>query len=112
MTYNCSSRNFKFTSLQRKYNELNMNHAKALASLDLVEFRANIYEINKDLSRKELDDLAEFKKKSLNEEKTLKKKVEDLESENIRLKVESNNIKEKSTKEKVLLKKEEEKKVS
>ena len=96
----------KFTFLQRKYDELNENHTKALASLDFVELRGNIYEINKDLLRKEVDDLAEFKKMSLNEGKPLKKKVDDLESENVRLKNESNNIKEKSTKEKVVLRKE------
>ena len=85
----------KFGFLQRKYDELNETHAKAQASLDLVELRTNMDEINKDLLRKEVDELTEFKKKSLNEEKILKKQVEDLKTENNRLKGENSSIKEK-----------------
>ena len=52
-------------------------------------------DINKDLLRKEVDELTEFKNKSLKEEKILKKQVEDLKTENIRLKGENSSIKEK-----------------
>ena len=79
----------KFTFLQRKYDDLNETHAKAQASLDLVELRTNMDDINKDLLRKEVDELTEFKNKSLKEEKILKKQVEDLKTENIRLKGEN-----------------------
>ena len=96
----------KFTFLQRKYDELNENHTKALVSLDFVELRGNIYEINKDLLRKELDELKsennrlnseprfmkqvenlnkDLLRKGINEP-VLRKQVEDLKSENIGLK--------------------------
>ena len=85
----------KFTFLQRRFDELNETHAKAQASLDLVELRTNMDEINKDLLRKEVEELTDYKNNSLKEEKLLKKQVEDLRIENSRLKVENSSIKEK-----------------
>ena len=85
----------KFTFLQRRFDELNETHAKAQASLDLVELRTNMDEINKDLLRKEVEELTDYKNTSLKEEKLLKQQVEDLKVENSRLKVENNSIKEK-----------------
>ena len=73
----------KLTFLQRKYDELNKNHAKALASLDLVELRANIYEINKDLLRKELDEL-KSENIRLKSESRCMKQVEDLNKDLLR----------------------------
>ena len=85
----------KFTFLQRRFDELNETHAKAQASLDLVELRTNMDEINKDLLRKEVEELTDYKNNSLKEEKLLKQQVEELIIENSRLKVENSSIKEK-----------------
>ena len=85
----------KFTFLQRRFDELNETHAKAQASLDLVELRTNMDEIKKDLLRKEVEELTDYKNNSLKVEKLLKQQVEDLKVENSRLKVENNSIKEK-----------------
>merc|ERR1711915_52251 len=70
----------KFTFLQRKFDELNETHAKAQASLDLVELRTNMDEINKDMLREEVKELTEYKINSLKVEEMLKKQVEDLQS--------------------------------
>ena len=85
----------KFTFLQRRFDELTETHAKAQASLDLVELRTNMDEINKDLLRKEVEELTDYKNNSLKVEKLLKQQVEDLKVENSRLKVENSSIKEK-----------------
>ena len=72
----------KFTFLQRKYDELNEKNAKAQASLDLVELRSNMDEINRDLLRKEVEELKVKEIESLKENTSLRKQVEDLKAEN------------------------------
>ena len=71
----------KFTFLQRKYDELNEKNVKAQASLDLVELRSNMDEINRDLLRKEVDELKVKEIESLKENTSLRKQVEDLKAE-------------------------------
>ena len=91
----------KFSVLQKQFDELNDTHVKAQASLELVELRTNMDEITKDLLRKEVEELTDYKDKSLKEENLLKQQIKELKFENACLKVENNNIKD-TSKEKVM----------
>ena len=88
-----TERESKINFLQKKIDELNDTHAKAQASLELVELRTNMDEITKDLLRKEVDELTEVNKKKLEKEKSLRKQLADLKLENLSLKAQYNAIK-------------------
>ena len=88
-----NERESKINLLQKQFEELNKSHAKAQASLDLIELRTNMDEITKDLLRKEVDELTKVKNKNLEKEKSLKKQLADLKLENLSLKAQYNAIK-------------------
>ena len=74
----------KFSVLQKQFDELNESHAKAQASLELVELRASMDEITKDLLRMEVEELTDYKDKSLKEENLLKQQIKDYKNKNLK----------------------------